>query len=121
MCHNYPIVCVGKGEMIDITGEKVAATELPRPDQFISTLDLDRTLIHYNFNEDKVAWLLKEHPHEVEMEQDFPLEAWYLLRSVKPGVRVRDLCRQYQIEILRDYRARSRDQINQVRREGKRI
>ncbi len=68
-----------------------------------------------------MARLLAEHPNEVEVEQDFPLEAWYLLRSVKPGVRVRDLCRQYQIEILRDFRACSRDQINQARREGKRI
>ena len=37
------------------------------------------------------------------------MESWYLLRSIKPGVRVRDLCKEYQIETLREYRHRSRD------------
>jgi hypothetical protein len=49
------------------------------------------------------------------------MEAWYLLRAVKPGVRVRDLCKQYQIETLRDYRHRSRQQIDAARKSGKRI
>jgi hypothetical protein len=38
-----------------------------------------------------------------------------------PGVRVRDLCSRYQIETLRDYRHRSRTQINQARKEKKKI
>ena len=46
------------------------------------------------------------------------MESWYVLRATKPGVRVRDLCRQYKIETLREYRQRSRQQINQRRKEG---
>lgn len=37
------------------------------------------------------------------------------------GVQVRDLLREHQIETLRDYRHRSRDQINDARKTGKRI
>ena len=95
--------------------------QTPCPGQFIATLDLDRTLIHTNFNEEKVQRLLREHKGEVEMEKFFDAEAWYLLRALKPGVRVRDLCRQYQIETLRDYRHRSRRQIDEARKTGKRI
>jgi hypothetical protein len=42
-----------------------------------------------------------------------------VLRAVKPGVRVRDLCKQYQLETLHEYRHRSRDQINERRSQGK--
>ena len=44
-----------------------------------------------------------------------------MLRAVKPGVRVRDLCRQYKIETLREYRQRSRQEINQRRKDGKTV
>lgn len=120
MCHDYYVVPVGKGNIIDITGQP-AAVEKARPDQFIATLDLDRTLIHHDFNKEKVKRLLKEHAGEVELEREYALEAWYLLRSARPGVLVHDLLRQYKIESLRDYRHRSREQINQARKDGKKI
>jgi hypothetical protein len=84
-------------------------------------LDLDRTFVHTNFNRDKVKTLLEEHADEVEQERFFPMESWYLLRAIKPGVRVRDLCKHYEIETLREYRHRSRREINQARKEGRRI
>ncbi len=49
------------------------------------------------------------------------MENWYQLRSLKPGIRARDLCKQYQIETLREYRHRSREQINDARAKGNRI
>lgn len=121
MCHNYYIVPVGEGNVIDGTGQTVPQIEKPRSGQFIATLDLDRTFIHYNFNEGKVARLLADHAGEVAIEQNLPMESWYVLRSMKPGVSVRALCRQYGIETLREYRQRSRQQINQARKEGKPI
>ena len=42
-------------------------------------------------------------------------------RAGKPGVRVRSLCKQYEIETLREYRHRSRREINKAREEGRRI
>jgi hypothetical protein len=49
------------------------------------------------------------------------MEGWYVLRAVKPGVRVRDLCMAYKIETLREYRHRSRQQINDARKKGAKI
>jgi predicted amidohydrolase len=121
MIHNYYIVAVGWGNIIDIFGKTVERVEKPRPQQFIATLDLDRTLVHTNFNEQKVPKLLREHQGEVVQEQLLAMENWYVLRSLKPGVLVRDLCKQYQIETLREYRRRSRTQINDARTHGKKI
>lgn len=121
MIHNYYIVAVGRGNIIDLFGKTVDRVEKPRPQQFIATLDLDRTIVHTNFNEQKVAKLLREHQGEIVQEQFLDMESWYVLRSVKPGIRVRDLCKQYQIETLRQYRQRSRTQINDARSQGKKI
>lgn len=121
MAYNYYVVPVGDGNIIDCTGKTLEGLEKPRPKQFITTLDLDRTFVHTNFNTAKVKRLLEEHADEVEQERFFPMESWYLLRATKSGVRVRDLCKQYGIETLREYRHRSRKQINQARKEGRRI
>ncbi len=122
MIHNYYVVAVGWGNMIDPFGRTIEPAEKPRANQFIATLDLDLTIAHTNFNEKKVERLLKEHPGEVErVPGDYDMESWFVLRSVKPGVRVRDLCKQYKIETLREYRQRSRQQINERRKEGKTV
>ncbi len=121
MIHNYYVVSAGWGNMIDLLGKTMDAVEKPRPQQFVATLDLDRTLIHQDFNKEKVARLLQEHTGEVEQEQFLDMEGWHLLRSLKPGIRVRDLCKQYQIETLREYRHRSREQINDARAKDKKI
>lgn len=121
MIHNYYVVAVGSGDIIDITGRQIQPARTMADRQFLATLDLDRTLVHHNFNKDKVARLLREHPGEVVAEQEFTAEAWWLLKAVKPGLKVRDLCKQYQIETLREYRHRSRDEINDARRKGGKI
>ncbi|MGE5610771.1 MAG: carbon-nitrogen hydrolase family protein [Bacillota bacterium] len=112
---HYYVVPVGAGNIIDATGRTLEKLEQPRPAQFIATLDLDRTFIHWDFTKEKVEKLLREHRGEVEPEKDSGSQAWYLLRSTKPGVRVRELCAQYKIETLRQYQHRSREQINAAR------
>jgi hypothetical protein len=121
MIHNYYVAAVGRGNIIDIFGKTVDGVEKPRPQQFVAMLDLDRTLVHTNFNKERVAKLLREHQGEVVQEQFLDMESWYVLRSVKPGVLVRDLCKKYQIETLREYRHRSRTQINDARAQGAKI
>jgi predicted amidohydrolase len=121
MIHNYYVVAVGRGNMIDNLGRTIDNVEKPRPQQSIVTLDLDRTLLHTNFNKEKLARLLREHRGEIVAEQFLDVESWYVLRALRPGVRVRDLCKQYQIETLREYRHRSRAQINDARAQGKPI
>ncbi len=122
MIHNYYIVAVGQGNMIDIFGKTIENVEKPLPQQFIATVDLDLTLVHKDFTGEKVAKLLREHKGEVELVPNVgEMEAWYLLRALKPGVRVRDLCKQYQIETLREYRHRSRQQIDERRKTHERV
>jgi hypothetical protein len=119
--YNYYVVPVGEGNIIDCTGKTLENLEQPRPRQFVTTLDLDRTFVHTNFNTQKVKKLLEEHQDEIEQEHFYPMESWYLLRATKPGFRVRDMCQQYGIETLREYRHRSRREINVARKEGKKI
>ena len=121
MLYHYYIVPVGWGNIIDITGENMKDVIKPKESMFIATLDLDRTLIHTNFNTEKVAQLLEEHKGEVVQERYYDMESWYLLKAVKPGVRVRELCKKYKIETLRQYQHRSRRQINEVRKTGGKI
>jgi hypothetical protein len=88
----------------------------------VATLDLDLTPVHQDFNQEKVARLLREHKDDVELLKNIgKMEGWYVLRAVKPGVRVRDLCKQYKIETLREYRHRSRQQINERRKAGQTV
>jgi len=123
MIHNYCIVPVGWGTLIDQFGRSAAGAERPREKLSIATFDLDLTIIHQDFTGPKVAKLLQEHPGEVEKVPDIAVdgENWTVLRSMKAGVRVRDLCARYGIETLREYRHRSRDEINLRRQKGERI
>jgi predicted amidohydrolase len=119
--YHYYVVPVGAGNLIDVTGRTLEPLEEPKPGQFIATLDLDRTFVHVDTPKDKVERLLAEHKGEVELESFPDSRVWYLLRSIKPGVRVRELCTQYKIETLRQYQHRSREQINEARKAGKNI
>jgi hypothetical protein len=120
MIHNYYVVSAGWGNVIDILGNNIDPVEKPRPGQFIATIDLDRTLVHKDFNKEKMDRLLKERAGEVGLDT-LKMEAWWMLRALKPGVRVRELCKTYQLETLREYRHRSREAINDARARGKRI
>lgn len=113
MLYNYFIVPVGWGNIIDTSGKNIES-EKPRKDQFIATLDLDRTYVHKDFNYQKIEALIEKHKGEIEMD-DVKMAGCWVLRSIKPGVRVRDLCRDNHIETLREYRLRSRDEVNKAR------
>ena len=70
-------------------------------------LDLDRVVCHSDFNEDKIEKLQKEHP-EVDIQHHYKREHWYVLNSKDPVCNVRELCGEYKIENLRDYKMRSK-------------
>jgi predicted amidohydrolase len=79
------------------------------------TLDLDRGIYHENFNLAPLERLLAEHGDDVAVERHLPREQWIVLRAKRPGVSVRALARAYGMEELRDYIARSRRQIDEMR------
>jgi hypothetical protein len=122
--YHYYIVPVGAGNIMDVTGKALAYTEKPVPKQFIATLDLDRAFAHQDFNREKVKKMVDEHKDEIIVERDpsdEDLSPWWLFKAAKPGVRVRELLKEYGIEILHDYQQRSREQINEARQSGARI
>ncbi len=122
--YHYYIVPVGAGNIMDMMGKPCEPVEKPLPKQFIATLDLDRSLAHYDFNREKVDKMLKEHEGEIKVERtlsDEDLAPWWLFKATKPGVRTRDLLKEHKIEALREYQHRSRKQINEAREKGERI
>jgi hypothetical protein len=122
--YHYYIVPVGKGNIMDITGQPIEPVEKPLPEQFIATLDLDRSFAHQDFNSEKVAKMVKEHAGELKVERtprDADLSPWWLFKATKPGVHTRDLLKEHKIETLREYQHRSRKQINEAREKGERI
>lgn len=122
--YHYYIVPVGAGNIIDITGKTCSDIEKPQPKQFIATLDLDCAFAHHDFNREKVKKMLEEHAGEIEVQRNLSeedLAPWWLFKAIKPGVSVRKLLKEYKIETLREYQHRSRKQINEARKEGKRI
>jgi beta-ureidopropionase len=122
--HHFYIVPVGAGNIIDMTGKTMERVEKPRPQQFIATLDLDRTFVHHDFHQDKVKQMLEEHKDQIEVERSLSpedLAPWWLFRSIAPGVLARDILKEHGIEPLRDYQHRSRKQINEARDKGEKI
>jgi beta-ureidopropionase len=118
--HNYYIVAVGRGNIIDPLGKTVESTQTTMPKQLIATLDLDLTIVHKDFTREKVDKLMFEQKGRVELlPTPGDMEGWFVLRAIAPGVSVRDLCKQYQIETLREYRQRSRNELNALRKADK--
>jgi len=79
------------------------------------TLDLDRGIYHYNFNQQKRTSLLNDHGDEVGIDLDLPEEEWFVLKAIKAGVRARPLAIAYGLEELRHYLDRSQSEINTLR------
>jgi len=119
LMHHYYIVTstlTGDSVVYDITGALLRDERGPGPvtvSRF--TLDMDRTIYHYNFNLEKRARLLAEHAADVALDADMPREEWFVLRAARPGVSARSLGREYGLEELRPYKDRSRIGVDAIR------
>jgi hypothetical protein len=118
--HSYNIVSVGGGLMVDVAGNEIDI-EKPLPRVRVGNIDLDRVFVHQVGTVEKITKMVEEHKGEVTIERRYLHEGWYLLRAIKPGVRVRDLCKEYEIETMRQYRDRCRIEIDEAREERKPI
>lgn len=113
--HHFYIVSVTQNSdclVYDITGEKLFYQKSEKLNVATVTLDLDRGIYHENFNIAKRDKLLKELPEDVEQEKWMKLESWFVLKAKRPGVRARELAKQYGLEELRLYLGRSRRSID---------
>jgi len=119
LMHHYALVTstqTGDCQVFDITGERIL-DESSEDGVTVSrmTLDLDRGIYHENFNLDKCKQLLDDHGDDVVLEQHLPREQWFVLRAARPDISARALAQRYGLEELRDYVARSRRAIDQMR------
>lgn len=119
LLHHYPIVTAtltGDALVYDITGKLLVDRKDPG-DVTISrvTLDLDRTIYHYNFNLEKREKLLRGRAADVALDADMPREEWFVLKAKRPGVSAKALGRAAGLEELRAYKDRSRTGIDAVR------
>jgi len=99
----------------DITGERLLYSRGTDVNVSRITLDLDRGIYHEDFNIPKRDKLLKERGEDVFQENYMQLEQWFVLRAKRPGVSAREVAREYGLEELRDYIARSRREIDKRR------
>lgn len=102
----------------DITGAEILYERSESIHVTRTRLDLDRGIYHENFNLLARDRLLADHGDAVEMEQWLEKEQWFVLRSVKPEVSARTLAREYGLEELREYKRRSRLQLQEMRVDG---
>lgn len=103
----------------DITGAQLLYEKADDINVTRITLDLDRGIYHENFNMEQRNKLLAERADEIVEEQHLEREQWFVLKARRPGIRARDLARQYGLEELRDYINRSRREIDKRRAEFK--
>jgi len=105
--------------VFDIDGEQLVHDQNNRGDHLNVTrvtLDLDRCVFHQDLNlPHKRDRLLSEHGEDVAQEKWLPMEGWFVLKAKRPGVSVRALARQYELEELQHYINRSRCEIDKCR------
>eukprot|EP01084_Bolivina_argentea_P028661 53237_1 len=133
--YQYYIIPVGWGDIRDITGEVVNNTQKVSDNVFIATLDLDRVLVHTDYNRNFIENLLNEYKglivNEVlneycsvvgncEKQSDFIGESnFYLLsrtdKGYNEGISVRKLLKDNNILDLHQYQFQNRKFINMQR------
>jgi len=118
LIHHFAIVSstqTGDCQVYDITGQRTLDDKSADITVSRVTLDLDRGIYHENFNLVKRDKLLSECGDDVALEQSLAGEKWFVLKAIRPGVRARSLAKRYGLEELREYKARSRREIDQRR------
>lgn len=129
LLHHYYIVTAtyrGDCQVYDITGKRLIdnhnSNDFDHNTSAVNvtrvTLDLDRGIYHTNFNITKRDQLLREHGDKIEQELYLKRESWFVLKATQPNVSARELAKQYGLEELRHYIARSRREIDMIRNQG---
>src|SRR5204863_9111522 len=76
------------------------------PPWAVYIVNADREVFHHDRNQDKFQAIRQKYGPEVEIEV-FQPEAFFLLASRKDGLTVEEIAKEFQLETLRDYLARS--------------
>jgi len=72
----------------------------------VAEANVDREVYHLDFNQNKFPAIRNKYGPDVEIEVHQP-EAIFLMASHKAGLAVEDIAKEFGLETLRDYLARS--------------
>jgi hypothetical protein len=76
------------------------------PPWCVAEVNVDREVYHLDFNQEKFPAIRDKYGPDVEIEVRQP-EAIFLMASRKPGLTVEAVAKEFGLETLRDYLARS--------------
>jgi hypothetical protein len=79
------------------------------PPWAVAQVNVDRDLFHLDYNQDKFPALQDKYGPDIEIEVHQP-EAFFHLASQKQGLSVEQIAKEFKLETLRDYLARSQRQ-----------
>jgi predicted amidohydrolase len=111
----YMAVAFGpESAIIDMSGRYLAkqGTETSQvrgnrlPPWAVAEVNADREVFHLDSNQDKFPALREKYGPDIDIEVYQP-EAFFLLASRRAGVTVEQIAKEFQLETLRDYLARS--------------
>ena len=117
----YMVVAYGpESAIIDMSGRYLvkqgAETHQVRgnrlPPWAIAEVNVDREVFHLDFNQNKFPALRDKYGVDIDIEVHQP-EAFFLLACKRQGLTVEDIAREFKLETLRDYLARSARQRDQ--------
>jgi predicted amidohydrolase len=76
------------------------------PPWAVADVNLDRDVFHLDYNQEKFPAIRKKYGPDVEIEVHQP-EAFFLLASRREGLTVEQVAKEFKLETLREYMARS--------------
>jgi len=79
------------------------------------TVDLDRSIFHFDLNLAKRDRLLQDYGGIIEQDTCSEREGWFTLRALKSGVSVKKLVAEYGLEELVHYKKRKCDELDTMR------
>jgi predicted amidohydrolase len=100
MTHHYYIVSATRcpdAAVYDVSGDEMGYHAHEGVVVSKTTLDLDRTIFHENFNRDKCKKLLAKYP-DIRVEKEFPREQWFILASQNDRTSVKKAARKFEKE-----------------------
>ncbi len=78
-------------------------------------LDTNRAVFHQNFNMEARAKLLSDYAEDVSLVKEMPREEWFVLKG-SDKVQIKETAKQYGLEELSDYRQRSMEAMDAMRK-----
>ena len=116
--HHYYIVTSTHDcdcQVFDINGDKIIDEHTPNINISNFNLNLNRKIFHENFNLSQKDKLLNDYKNQISLENYMSREQWFILDCINVELDLSELAIEYDLEELRDYKIRSKFEIDKLR------